>query len=287
MLLFALFACPSPAPPPVAADYCEVSAEMFCGFYQRCERSAAPDAETCVARFLETCNGAYEPHYQALEAEGLLSLSEEGLAACAAHLATVPCEQQIFEIQGPCAGIWQGQQAAGGACGLGIDSFVCAAGSSCVLGLDFCGTCTPAAADGAACGDGLTCGHESRCVEGVCVARALPGDACSEAQPCLLGAWCEEGVCQAPTIVGEGASCDSRTRCAYDLACVDGRCEAQAFLGEACAEAGCASGWCEDGVCAPLKAGGAACGASAECVSGLCDGVCTELPGVCLQETGA
>ncbi len=99
--------------PPQAADYCESIVDSFCAFYLRCGRMDVDSVEACHAPFLESCNAVFEPQYVELEALGLLSLSEEGLAACEQHLADVACEQQIFELTGPCSQIWAGTQAAG------------------------------------------------------------------------------------------------------------------------------------------------------------------------------
>ncbi len=280
--LFLLLAACAPAERP-ADEYCERSVDMFCDYYTRCDRMAAESLAECKTNFLEACNAVYEPHYVALAEQGLLTLSTEGLRECAAHLETVTCDQQIFDLDGGCASVWQGQAPAGAPCGLGIESFVCDAASTCVIGLDLCGTCEATVPVGAPC-DEARCEATASCIEGTCVARALPGEACGDARACVMGASCIDEVCVAPTIAAVDEACGQGVRCPYKSACVGGVCVEAALQGEACgAEITCASGWCEDGTCAPLKDGGEACEGAIECRSLSCDEVCAELPGVCFE----
>lgn len=298
MLLFALFfaACSTEPPTetsvdtdvaaaPTAADYCEVTADAFCSYYLRCGRMAVDSEAACKVAFLETCNAAYEPHYIALEQAGLLALSADGVDACVAHLGAVTCEAQIFDLDGGCSGVWQGLAPAGADCGLGIESFVCDDASTCVIGLDFCGSCQPTVPVDAACGPDARCEATASCVSGVCVARALPGDACGDAKPCVSGASCSSGVCAGPTIVAAGEACDQVRRCPYKSACAGGVCVEAALLGEDCGGAvTCASGWCDAGTCVALGDGGATCTSGSQCFSGACDGTCVALPGVCFDD---
>ncbi len=274
------------APAPRASGYCEATADFFCAFYLRCGRIVAATADECRATFLETCNARYEPRYVDLEAAGLLSLSSAGVDACGAHLATVACERQISDLMGPCGGMWVGTQPAGAACGLDVESFACAPGTTCVVGLDLCGKCQPAAAVGGACGGGGSCGDALACVSATCVARRQVGEACSASEPCVLGASCTGAVCVAPAIVGEGAACDASRRCAYRSACIGGVCVRAALLGEDCAGRTCASGRCvAEGVakiCRPLLDPGAACTSPLDCRSASCvSGACRALPDAC------
>ena len=85
-----------------ASDYCEHMAEALCGFYVRCGRMAVTDLDACRPVFIETCNARYEPLWAELEARGVVALSGPGLLACAEHLGTVACEQQIFDLDGGC-----------------------------------------------------------------------------------------------------------------------------------------------------------------------------------------
>jgi len=252
-----------PAEPPTAVDYCETTADMFCEYYLRCGRIAEETPIECRRTFIETCNGVYEPRYAALEAQGLLALSAEGIEACAEHLSDVECDQQIFDLDGSCADIWQGLSPQGGACSFGIESFVCEPGTECVLGLDFCGTCEVREATD----------------------RAQPGDSCDEDTPCRLGANCIDAVCAGPTIVEVGDNCDALRDCPYRSECIGGTCVLSPLLGEACdGGVACASGWCDVDVCAPLVLDGASCDSGVECVSGSCpDGTCAEQPGVCFE----
>jgi hypothetical protein len=245
---------------------------------------AVDDEQQCRAVFLEACNARYEPSYVSLEDAGLLTLDEDGVAACRAHLDDVPCAAQIFDLDGPCADMWRGTQPAGAACGLDVESFVCAPGTACTLTVSLCGTCETVLEDGAACGaEGTTCARASSCEDGVCVRKKAVGEACTDADRCVLGASCTDGVCAGPDIVAVGEACDQARRCPYAAACIDGVCVRSSELGEPCSEAvACDSGFCDDGVCAALFAQGAPCTASAQCQSGACiEGACREIPGAC------
>lgn len=269
-----------------AAGYCEATAADFCAFYLRCGRVIAEDQARCEAYFLAACNELYEPRYVALERAGLLELSAAGVEACRAHLSTVRCEEQLRDLDGPCAAMWRGSSPAGSACGLDVESFVCGSGTRCVLSLDLCGTCVAEVADGEACGSGMaTCGPVSECRGGRCSARARIGEACGSERSCLLGARCAEGTCAAPQVVGAGEACDAARRCAYGASCVGGRCVAGGVLGDGCSAAQpCAVGRCAEGRCAPLLPDGAACTASLECADGPCAmGRCRALPSACLR----
>lgn len=268
-----------------AADYCETLAPSFCAFYMRCGRMVAKDEAECRAVFLESCNARFEPRYVDLETAGLLGLSRAGVDACTAHLASVTCAKQAGDLDGPCGKMWRGTSAKGKGCGIDVESFVCGAGTTCILGLDFCGTCEASAPRGGACEAGVVrCAAEDACVAGLCVARALPGEACGEAKPCITGSTCAEGACVAPAIVGEGEACDARRRCAYRAHCEAGQCVRAALLGEPCASSrACTSGRCEGGTCVALRDDGATCASASECSSGQCVAkVCTPLPSACI-----
>ncbi len=268
-----------------ASDYCETLAPSFCAFYMRCGRMVAKDEADCRAVFLESCNARYEPRYVDLEAAGLLGLSRAGVDACTAHLGAVTCEEQASDLDGPCGRMWRGTSAKGEGCGIDVESFVCGAGTTCILGLDFCGTCETSAPRGGACEAGVVrCASEDACIAGSCVARALSGEACGDAKPCITGSTCTDGTCMAPAIVGEGEPCDARRRCAYRSYCEGGQCVRAALLGEPCATSrACTSGRCEGGTCVALRDDGATCASPAECSSGQCVAkVCTPLPSACI-----
>lgn len=271
---------------PTAAGYCEASADFFCAYYLRCGRIVAADQAECRAVFLESCNERYESRYVDLEDAGLLRLSTPGLDACRAHLETVPCAQQLTDLMGPCGAVWVGTQPAGAACGLDVQSFTCAPGTNCVLGLNFCGTCKPASASGGPCGDGGTCVAEAACVSGTCVTRRQVGEACATSQPCVVGASCQSGFCVGPLIVKENEFCDATHRCPYRSTCLSGRCVRSALLGESCVDRSCASGRCvTEGatkVCRPFLEAGAPCASPSECRSASCVmNVCRALPDAC------
>ncbi len=279
-------AVPDAGAPILAADYCESTAEVFCPFYVRCGRMAVSNETECRATFVEACNARYEPRYLALVNAGLLTLSTSGVHACRQHLATVACAAQPRDLDGPCAGMWVGTQPVGSDCGLDVESLVCGAGASCVLGLDFCGSCQALLAPGAACGNGEgTCGQDATCANNNCEARAAAGASCANGERCVTGTTCVSGVCLGPSYVAVGQGCDQANRCPYKAQCVGGTCVAQVLQGQACgASTPCASGYCNNAVCVEPKADGQPCSASDQCSSGVCSmGSCASLPGRCFQ----
>lgn len=303
-LSLALGACPSPPPldrPDAgsagdagvtdedivdAAAYCESIVDFFCPYYLRCGRMAAASVDECRAAFLPACNARFEPSYVALAAEGLLQLSRAGLDACAAHLDDVACEQQLLDLDGPCATMWKGSQPAGAACGFDIESFVCAPGTACALDLTFCGTCQTIVDDGARCDVGeLTCARESACVDGDCAPRARVGESCAGGERCVLGAVCNsDALCAGPSYVGLGDACDFASRCPFRAECLQGQCRLAVAVGDACgATIPCDSGgFCSGGVCIELVAQGGACDQGAQCQTGVCaEGRCSVTPGAC------
>ncbi len=276
----------APRPDALLVDgYCEALVEPFCAFYLRCGRMAVTTQVECRTAFLETCNARYERQYAALAAAGLLELSPAGVQACAAHLATVPCDQQPRDLDGPCRGIWIGRQGTGEPCGLDVESFVCDPTSECVLTLSLCGTCRTLLASGASCPSGeATCGTAASCVGGTCQPRGKAGEACDSNTPCVVGAKCASGTCQAPATVKLGEACDADHRCPYLTTCVGGKCQKNARLDESCdAQTRFDGGWCDGGTCRPLLDKGAPCSQAAACLSGRCaGGSCGGLPGPCL-----
>ena len=268
-----------------ASDYCESIVDSFCEFYARCGRMEVASAQACREPFLESCNTVFEPQYVGLEAAGLLTLSAEGLLACEQHLADVECDQQVFELSGPCGALWSGAQSAGERCGLDVEYYVCEPSAACTIGLDFCGTCETVLELGDDCTpDGTTCGPEAFCDTGTCRARVLNGEACTPDDRCMAGSACIDDTCQGPTFVGLDEPCDSTRRCRYLTACVAGVCTATARLGDACSDTTpCESGFCDRGLCqAPLDEG-ATCEGHGACSSGLCiEGTCAARPSPCI-----
>jgi hypothetical protein len=304
--LLTLAACPADGPPPIegpdagagadagvqASDYCESIVDFFCPYYLRCGRMAVADEPECRAVFLEACNARYEPTYVSLAEAGLLALSEEGIAACRAHLADVPCEEQLLDLDGPCATMWQGSQPVGAACGFDVESFTCAPGAACVLDVTFCGTCRRVVDDGERCDIGaVACKRESRCNDdGICAARRKPGESCSPQDRCVLGAVCDGDVCRGPAYVGVGEACDFERRCPYASACLEGACRAAAELSEPCGPLiPCDSGFCRfdatnEGTCVELVAQGGACSRGEQCQTGVCiEGRCSIVPSACFS----
>ncbi|MCR9161403.1 MAG: hypothetical protein ACE37F_29515 [Nannocystaceae bacterium] len=271
---------------PTASDYCESIVDSFCAFYLRCGRMDVESADACRDPFLESCNAVFEPQYVGLEDAGLLSLSADGLAGCEAHLAEVACEAQVFELTGPCGGIWEGTQAAGKGCGLDVEYYVCDSSASCTIGLDFCGTCETVLAPGEDCSvRGTTCGAEGFCDEGICRARVPNGGSCTPDDRCMAGSACVEEICEGPTFVARGDACDATRRCPYLTACIGGVCSPTARLGEACdANTPCEAGTCEAGICTAPRDDGDACESSGGCSSGLCaQGSCAPRPSACIS----
>ncbi len=268
-----------------ASEYCESIVDFFCPYYLRCGRMAADSADECRGVFLEACNARFEPSYVSLESASLLVLSREGLDGCEEHLSDVACEEQLLDLDGPCALMWRGSQQTGEECGFDIESFVCAPGTACTLDVTFCGVCETVAADGARCDvAGVTCARESTCEDDECTPRKRVGESCAAGERCLLGALCADLTCQGPSYVSVGEACDFENRCPFRSECVNGACVLAVGQGDACNEgAPCDSGgFCEGGVCVELIVQGGACNRDAQCQTGVCaEGVCTVLPGVC------
>jgi hypothetical protein len=269
-----------------ASGYCEAIVDFFCPYYVRCGRMAVATVDECRGVFLAECHARFEPSYVSLESAGLLSLSRAGLDACAAHLDDVSCAQQLFDLDGPCATMWQGRQPAGARCGFDIESFVCAPGTACVLDVGLCGTCRTIVDDGGGCNEEtLTCAVASTCEDGECVARSRVGEPCPAGERCVLGAVCDDGVCAGPRYVGVGDACDNfEGRCPFRAECRAGQCRLAVAIGDACdATTPCdASGSCSGGVCVELVAQGGACEEADACQTGVCaEGHCSVIPGAC------
>lgn len=275
---------------PLTADlYCEATMEAFCAYYVRCGRMAVDTVEACRTVFLESCNARYEDRYAQLAERGLIRLSSTGVAACRAHLATVECAQQVRDLDGPCGQMWVGTSPVGSACGLDVESLVCAEGAACVLGLDFCGSCRALSGVGQPCGDGVvTCGNGATCRDGTCVERVAVGQPCADGDTCVLGASCVQGVCTAPSYTTVGQPCGANPRCPYKSACVGGVCVEAALQGEPCgAQIPCASGFCAEARCQAPRSVGEACSAPDQCRTSVCSGgVCRGLPGACFVRDG-
>jgi hypothetical protein len=254
-----------------ASTYCERTVDLFCPYYLRCGRMAVDDLEGCKQAFLEACNARYEPLYIDLERRGLLALSRSGITRCRDRLETVDCASQIFDLDG-CPDVWLGKAAEGAACGPGLESFICGERATCLIDLDFCGTCVPLAPADTACDLTHRCPDDAVCRDGACLPRTPVGAPCDASVPCVLGARCD-GVCVPPTIVALGEACDTTRRCPYKSSCVASVCEPLALLGEPCdPRIGCASGACDPAStrCVPLAEAGAPCTTPSACQSGRC-----------------
>lgn len=266
-----------------ARDYCEAIEPFFCEFYVRCGRMDVATAADCKDAFLTSCNLAFEPRYVDLEAAGLLALDLDGVEACRQHLEAVACNQQILELNGPCADMWRGTQTSGESCGLDVESFVCAPATDCVLGLDLCGDCRPVIPLDGTCTPGTdTCASDAFCDNGTCRARVKNGDPCGTGDRCMTGSVCDMGTCTPPVFVARGETCDARRRCPYLTVCIGGTCQPTAALGASCANDGsCEVGFCE-GVCQAPRENGQPCARPGQCSSGLCEGTCQPRPSACI-----
>jgi hypothetical protein len=273
-----------------ASLYCETSVDMFCSYYVRCGRMAVADLAECRTTFLQACNARFEPYYADLARRGWLRLSATGLASCRKHLDAVACDAQVGDLEG-CGGVWVGTVPVGGACGAGLDSFVCAPNAVCTLDARLCGRCVARAARGETCDASRACSWDDVCSYGLCVPRAGVGEACDPmlAGACIGDTVCTNGVCVRETVVKVGETCDAERRCPYRSSCVQGVCVRTALRGETCSETvGCASGWCRDGRCEAFRAVGESCENAHSCTSRRCeDGQCAEIVWSCMQSDGA
>lgn len=105
---------------------------------------------------------------------------------------------------------------------------------------------------GANCEVDAECGQTARCRLGSCRPLLAFGDACTVFDLCPQNGRCDEGVCRAQ--VGPDGVCSPTTVCPHGFACEDARCVALPTIGEACTDR-CATGSCNDGVCAIGVAG--------------------------------
>lgn len=283
-------------------SYCESIVDFYCPFYVRCGRMAVADVDACKPVFLEACNARFEPTFASLAKAGLLTLSADGIAQCRDSLATVDCAQQIGDLDGACANMWVGTQAAGAPCGLdvtGIESLVCAPGTTCALDITSgCGTCVATLADGSSCSTpGAECARNSECSSATeqCQPLKKVGEACSGTDRCVLGAACTNSLCTGPSFVAPPSQCDFFAhRCEFDASCVPNDanvdvCVQNAALGEACsATRPCDAGFCDGSrsppQCVALTAQGGACTTNGECQTGACNGgFCSKVPDACFN----
>jgi hypothetical protein len=276
-----------------AKNYCEYAAEVFCPYYVRCSRMAVETEAECLETFVPACNSRYEPTYVELAARELIQLSTAGLSKCKTHLETVSCEIQVFDLDLGCSNVWSGLAKAGDACGPGIESFVCEQGTTCVLGLDFCGVCSPTVATGQPCGTDIgRCEPDSACDNGICVKRPLATAACTpDGIPCVTGTWCDTTAengprCSARSWSAPGEPCNQSAQCQYKSQCGGSICIESALIGEPCdASVACAAGYCTaENVCAEMQASGEPCSANSQCTTGNCSaGTCGPVKTACFE----
>jgi hypothetical protein len=279
-------------------QYCESIVDIFCPFYLRCGRMAVADVDACKPVFLQACNAKFEPIFVSLENAGLVTLSQAGIDACKAQLDTISCDQQILDLDGDCAQMWQGTQKAGDPCGPDFESFTCGDGTACAVDASRCGTCKRVVPDGSSCEpDDVTCGSTSECSEVTlaCQARAHVGEPCAGDIHCVLGASCDNQVCVGRTYPVLGAPCDLASGCPYASACLDdgtgnntSTCVETVELGAACsATAPCDSGFCDAAQtqkCIALAHQGEPCTRGDQCETGVCQGTtCSTVPSACFN----
>ena len=273
-------------------QYCELAAAVFCPYYVRCGRMAVNTESECLAAFIPACNSRFEPTYIAVARRGSLKLSNAGLSACKAHLADVPCEKQIFDLDLGCADMWVGTGPEGAPCGPGIESFVCATGTTCVLGTSLCGTCQSTAPNGTFCDadNQARCEKNAHCYNGVCVARPGGGEPCEPSGvPCVLGTSCVEGnagyTCMGRPWAAPGEACGQQAQCQYKSECIGGICAHTSLVGEPCENQSCAAGYCANtNTCQEMQDEGEPCSSPIQCRTSVCaSGACGPRITTCLE----
>lgn len=248
-----------------AAEYlaasCAVSAR--CGFY--------PDVATCMAT--NTVSGGLLT-LAADVAASTVTYDPAKAAACVASIRNGACGITAIvaaEVSpSPCAGVFTGKTAAGGAC---FVSGECAGTAACIITTN----CTTA------------------CCMGTCVAPVAAGGNCANA-PCVAGTYCRTTGTAANPIsrctaqaATEGAACDAADGCAPPLFCAldPGGQSASCVKSLPATGAGCdPDTGCDDAqdfcnaskVCARRVAAGQACSATVNSCAGyaFCSGTtCT------------
>lgn len=142
-----------------------------------------------------------------------------------------------------------------------------------------CGGCVDGALVSGGRRLGEPCGADSECEAGRCVDAAC-ATACETDAACPSGYRCEEALCRRGGRAAAGHPCESDEACAPGFGCyeADGR---RLCASECGPVAACGTGYAcvstgEGDACVPDGALlGEACGADAECVSGLCREHCT------------
>ena len=273
-------------------QYCELAAEVFCPYYVRCSRMAVDTESECLAAFVPACNSRFEPTYIAVARRGSLKLSSAGLSACKAHLSNVSCEKQVFDLDLGCADMWVGTAPEGEPCGPGIESFVCATGTTCVLGTSLCGTCQGTVPNGAVCGadNQARCETNSYCYNGTCVVRPHGGEPCDPSGvPCVLGTSCAEGnaghKCIGRPWAAPGEACGQQAQCQYKSECVGSICAHTSLIGEPCDTQSCAAGYCANtNTCQEMQDEGEPCSSPIQCRTSACSsGACGPSVTACLE----
>jgi hypothetical protein len=212
-----------------------------------------------------------------------ITINASNLQACASALQGVACNTEDAACRFP-----GGTLPGGATC---VTSLQCQSENCNTESNAACGTCSPAAQAGEACGllptgDGGT-SEETYCVSGTACAggRCAPvvvgaaGAPCGvTAEQCASGLFCNAsggnaGVCAAP--VAQGGSCSSGGACGSSLACIAGTCQARGGTGASCNQdsdcsspLGCGSGKC--GTVSWLAPGSPCDGLLNRCAQGYC-----------------
>jgi hypothetical protein len=279
-------ACSSSSSPSTssACDHYFTAVLMF-----SCSGPTLPSSEVTreQSRFEAVCAAAL-----ALPGSGLTAST---LDACASAVQGIGCSG----VSGPITACdLAGTLAGGSECS---DSLQCqsdecdiaGSGSSSPDGGDsstFCGTCSPAAANGQRCGgDAGVCGEMSTCSNAtttcVPITYGAAGASCAGTggTQCNAGLYCDPGSMKCTALLSEGSTCTEEGACTRPLVCVmsstgtgTGKCQSPGSSGAMCGnDEDCASGLgCSTGThtCGAVTwaDSGKACGDLTRCLVGSC-----------------
>lgn len=247
---------------------------------------AQPDTATCLASN-DIDPGEIDSIQNAIDA-GTIIYDEDAGAACVDSINSQGCTFEGFHTgdDNPCADMFQGTVAAGGACTLDLE---------CESLTAFCEPTDP------------QCDPDTACCPGTCVDEgggelpdvAIGGTCGDNTGPCVANSYCSfpddvapTGTCKA-LITTEGAACDSSfASCSGTMICDllfadPPTCQQPAASGAACDEMDLipcidSRDHCSAGTCTPNVDVGGACPLGFECV-----GFATCVAGTCQANPGA
>lgn len=282
---------PGYLPPLENAARCEdLGSGMVCT--RSCDPLAPAEGCTDYAHFGQDTSTTYEGRY-CRRTTGCEGRCVEGTAGAAVDGASCSADTDCASLA--CVDPGDGRARCLPTCRSGDAS--CPVGEACVAALDTCGSCVDAGELNAPRQIGEPCDGDAQCANGgTCQADpsgAYCTHACAEISDCPSGFRCADMLCErgATAATGEPCTvtedcgrgdfcatqggrqwcthvCDPAAGCLAGLECVEASgthvCAPTAsLLGEACtADADCADGLCDEGVCSRE------CGASATCPAG-------------------